>query len=334
MPNNDDQLAQQYQEILNKYASSLAPDPEVKPPETSINPPEPNISSDLIDNSVQSPVVPVLDSVLPPESPIINPVISQINSDPEPEIASTPIIPPVPVFSSPTVSEPKVLFNSPESAVPPIYFPPTPPEKKTSNFFKYLFYFSLVVFIIVTITVVSSFLNNQQTVIPVDNSVLQNPTPTVNVTKYCELSDKKYEVGQSFPSADSCNTCSCGSDLMIVCTQRACISPTSVQSTPSAKPTVKAITGKVYKDIKYGYQFQCPTTSKYLVEATSVNGNKIPYKQESCTGTDKTVVTIAVYDNTVVHSFGDLKTQISPDKKYIVTFEGDNQDIISSFKFL
>lgn len=329
MPNNDDQLAQQYQEILNKYASSLAPDPEVKLPETPINPPEQIISSDLVNNSFQEPVVPVLDSVLPPESPIINPVISQINSDPEPEIASTPIVPPVPVFSSPTISEPKVLFNSPESAAPPIYFPPEVTVKKSSNFFKYLFYFSLLTFIGVVVAVVYN-LNNQQSVTPVSIT----PTPTVVATRYCELSDKKYEVGQSFPSADSCNTCSCGSDLTIACTQMACGEPvSSITSTPSATPT-KKVAGKIYKDTKYGYQFECPTAAKYLVEATSVNGNKIPYKQESCTGTDKTVVTVAVYDNTVVHDFGNIKTQISPDKKYVVTLEGDSSDIISSFKFL
>ena len=61
--------------------------------------------------------------------------------------------------------------------------------------------------------------------------------------------------------------------------------------------------------------------------------NLIPFKKETCTTADS-VAYISVYDNTVVHSFGNIQTQISPDKKYIFTFEGDVDGVFSSFKFL
>lgn len=255
MPNNDDQLQQQYQEILNKYASSITPS----------------------------------------ETPKI-------------EVA-TPII-----------SEPKI---EPKIEQAPLYFPPEKTEDRPSNFFKYLFYFSFFIFICVVSAIIYNFLNSQQA--PTDSQNIV-PTSIPTVSQFCELGDKQIPVGESFPSADSCNTCSCTPNLTIVCTQKACVSPT-------IKPTTKPVSQKVYKDIKYGYQFECPTTAKYVVEATSVNGNKIPFKQESCTLTDSSVV-ISVYDNTLVHDFGSVQTQISPNKKYIVTFEGDNDQVISSFKFL
>lgn len=290
MPNNDDQLQQQYQEILNKYASSLAP---------------PDENTEII-------------------SPIVNPVATEVNLEPEiVPVTSEPIpmaevqkiiLPKViaePVVSKPIIKE--------EPITSPIYFPPEPIINKPSNFFKYLFYFSLITFIAVVSAVVYNLSNNQQTSIPIVDDV----TPTSVATQFCELNDKKYAVGESFPADSMCNTCSCSPNLTIACTQNACISPT---------PTIKLV-GKVYKDIKYGYQFECPIIAKYVVEATSVNGNKMPYKQESCTN-GESVTIISVYDNTVIHSFGNLQIQISPDKKYVVTLEGDDTDIISSFKFL
>ncbi len=275
MPQNDDQLQEQYQEILNKYASSLAPS------DTSTITPEPPPELPLEPT-------PVLETVSPPSEPIIAP---------EPPIVSGPI---------------------PQ----PIYFPPKPESNRGGGFFKFLFYISLLIFIGVASAIIYNIFNKPVT--PV-NLKTAGPT-TAPTSQFCELNDKKYAIDESFPSADLCNTCTCTSNLTIVCTQKACVSPT-------AKPTTKPISGKTYKDIKYGYQFICPTTAKYVVEATSVNGNKIPYKQESCTTADYSVI-ISIYDNTVIHNFGNLQTQISPDKKYIFTFEGDNSDIISSFKFL
>jgi len=250
MPNNDDQLQQQYQEILNKYASSITPTPQATPSET--------------------------------------------------------------------------IIETPKIEQAPLYFPPEKSEEKPSNFFKYLFYFSFFIFVCVISAIVYNFLNNQS-VSTDPATVMPTAIPTVS-TQFCELGDRQIPVGESFPSADSCNTCSCTPNLTIACTEKACVSPTMV-------PTKKPVSQKIYKDIKYGYQFSCPTSAKYVVEATSVNGNKIPFKQESCTLPDSSVI-ISVYDNSLVHNFGNLQTKISTDKKYIFTFEGDNDDIISSFKLL
>jgi len=295
MPNNDDQLQQQYQEILNKYASSLTPPPEPPVPEPALETiPKPEVKPEPM---IETPVEPIL-----PPTPALDP-------EPMPELPVEPI----------SVSKPEsVVDQPPENIVPPIYFSSKPENQNPSNFFKYLFYLSFIAFVAVAVAIIYNIINSQPDIIPVITA-----TPTTVPASVCELGDKKYTVGQSFPSSDSCNTCSCNPDLTIACTQKACVTP---------EPTVK-IVGKIYKDIKYGYQFECPTTAKYVVEATSVNGNKIPFKQESCTSGDS-VATISVYDNTVVHDFADFQTKISPNKKYIVTFEGDTSNVFSSFEFL
>jgi hypothetical protein len=310
MPNNDDQLAKQYQEILNKYASSISP-----PPPT--------------DTSSEAPPVDTLPKE--PETLSPEPIIETPKLDLEPKVDQMPInidtppvdtqpkepeiLPPEPVVETPKLDLDEKLIS------PPIYFPPEPENNKSSNFFKYLFYFSFLLFIGVVSVIIYNFINSQQTPVEV-SKVIPTSTPTKTVSQFCELGDRQILVGESFPSADSCNTCSCTSNLTIVCTQKVCISPT-------AKP----VSQKIYKDIKYGYQFSCPTTDKYQIVATSVDGNKIPFKQETCTSPDS-IAYVSVYDNTVIHSFGDIKTEISPDKKYIITFEGDFDNIVSTFKFL
>lgn len=297
MPNNDDQLQQQYQEILNKYASSLEP------------------VAEPVSEPVSEPQTPILENLMPklePKPEFVPPVEGSPIPKPEPEV-----LPPKEEILPPIIKKP---------ITPPIYFPPEPivSTDKPSNFFKYLFYFSLIVFIVVVFAIGYSFLNSQQ---PVDlSNTPPTSSPSVTASKFCELNDKKYAVGESFPSADKCNTCSCTSNLTIACTEMACASPTAI-STP------KPVSGKLYKDIKYGYQFTCPTGAKYVLEATSVNGNKIPFKQESCT-MDNSVATISVYDNTIVHSFGNVKTIVSTDKKFIYTLEGNYDNTINSFKTL
>lgn len=43
-----------------------------------------------------------------------------------------------------------------------------------------------------------------------------------DATSTCFYNGKEYEVGDSFPSTDGCNTCSCDSSLMVACTSMAC----------------------------------------------------------------------------------------------------------------
>lgn len=344
--NNEDQLQQQYQDILNKYASSMSPPPtetilEVSPAPEQLMPDPTVITSDAISEETNPLnnefVLPVQDNNTQPiaDKPDVNfPADSIEASAPNMELGQ-PVTPSVEsMFSYPTI--PQQAFVSPitDKPVPPIYFPPEPVLQNTSNFFKYLFFFSLLVFIAVASAVVYNLLNSQ--VVNTTTSVVPTTTPApsvVAVPNVCEVGDDTYNIGQTFPAASSCNTCTCTSNLTVACTENVCTSPSSVPVTTIVKPTTKPISGKVYKDIKYGYQFQCPSSAKYVLEATSVNGNKIPYKQESCT-LDDSIVTISVYDNTVVHSFGNLQTQVSPDKKYVFTFEGSDDTIIASFKFL
>ena len=39
----------------------------------------------------------------------------------------------------------------------------------------------------------------------------------------CMYHGKSYKTGESFPSMDKCNTCSCGDDGSIICTEMACL---------------------------------------------------------------------------------------------------------------
>lgn len=298
MPDNDDQLQQQYQEILNKYASSLTPPT-----------PEPEVPK--IENLMPDPVV---------EQP---PVVTQ-----QPQVVTEPIVikppevikqPPISAFLPPIVEKP---------IVSPIYFPPETPADKPSNFFKYLFYVSLLMFFGVASAILYNFFNNQQPLVLDDTSL---PTPTVVAAQSCELNDKKYTVNETFPATDTCNSCTCNPDLTISCTQNTCDQSESEQVLGVSTKVKVAV--KTYKDSKYKYQFTCPATAKYQIEATSINGNKIPYKQESCTF-ENYVTTVSVYDNTVIHSFGNVKTVVSEDQKYVVTLEGNDSETISSFKFL
>jgi hypothetical protein len=63
-----------------------------------------------------------------------------------------------------------------------------------------------------------------------------SPTPTEIVSEEtCELNGTTYKIGESFKSADGCNTCSCQTGNTIACTEMACdISPTTIPATKSA----------------------------------------------------------------------------------------------------
>lgn len=249
------------------------------------------------------------------------------------------------------VIDPQPLLNLPPSASPPTAestisvsidslndFSPKP---VSNNIFKYLFFISLLIFlgvfggIIYSVFFSSPDLSNTNVnnSVPSSSDLVSDPAPIVSQVSSCQVNDRSYPVGESFPADDGCNTCVCSEDLTISCTEKSCeASPSTKMTSPTAVPT-KKISMKTHKDTKYQYQFDCPSEAKYQVEATSINGNKIPYKQESCTDKDNLYATVSIYDNTVVHSFGDFQTYISPDKKYVAVIEGDAPELVSSFKF-
>ena len=67
----------------------------------------------------------------------------------------------------------------------------------------------------------------------------------------CFYNGKEYEVGDSFPAEDGCNTCSCGSDLMVACTSMAC----------------------ECRDGEKRY-YSCPGTNLSVVECTCTDGHE------------------------------------------------------------
>lgn len=48
-------------------------------------------------------------------------------------------------------------------------------------------------------------------------------TTIITGSSDCVVGDRTFEVGESFPSDDGCNTCTCEADDTISCTQRACV---------------------------------------------------------------------------------------------------------------
>jgi hypothetical protein len=142
--------------------------------------------------------------------------------DTEEETEDQPIINPDEVLKTVT-PEPTPVSPPPEPIS--LLMENQPPVVKESQFFKILFYFSILTFLTVASILAFSFINGSQTG---NNSVnpaiptTAEPTNTPESESFCYLNDNKYKLNESFPSADGCNTCTCGLDGTIVCTEKAC----------------------------------------------------------------------------------------------------------------
>jgi len=115
----------------------------------------------------------------------------------------------------------------------------TSPVKK-SSIGKVFFVFALILFLIIAaglayfLFLVPSNTTKNKT----DNST-PSVTPTLSEINdnsssesgTCELNDKTYQIGESFQSADGCNTCTCSSAGVITCTEMACSGTPTVTST-------------------------------------------------------------------------------------------------------
>lgn len=149
------------------------------------------------------------------QTPIVNsePVVNpEPIIQPEPDVVATPQ-PPV----EPTLSDFGII--------------PKPPQ---NNIFKIIFIFSLIIFILTASAFAFVYYKSQNNSPTTDNSPSTiSPTPTPSGT--CFLNDKTYQVGESFASADGCNTCSCESQDMIVCTEKACLLTPSATSSSTIK---------------------------------------------------------------------------------------------------
>lgn len=114
------------------------------------------------------------------------------------------------------------------------------PPKSGLNLFKTFFIVTLVLFLTIAGALAYTLFNPSASSSDSDNTN-QSVTPTIysdnsnNIgsTEVCNLNGKTYKVGDSFASADGCNTCSCESAEVIACTEKAC-DITPIISTKSA----------------------------------------------------------------------------------------------------
>jgi len=165
---------------------------------------------------------------------LLNQYASALDQNPLPPPPPTPLAPePTPPPLAPElppqpVSEP--IIPPPEIIPPSVSTPPSP------LFFKILFYFSLLTFLAVVAAIIYSFSKSQ----PTTATPTPTPIPTeTQLASVCELNEKTYQIGESFPAADGCNTCVCQPDQLIICTETAC------EATPSAIPTTTLVFPKV-----------------------------------------------------------------------------------------
>ncbi len=227
-------LSQQYQDILDRYAKDLD---QKNNSETTSESVEENPN----DNSSQ---------------PIGN--ILQDQSQPIEDIPKDPLELTENISQSPEISD-----SSPTNEIVP---PPT------SNLFKYIFYLSLVIFIGVAITILYNlYFKKSLSDNDISNNI--TPTSTINTvptitpsdtTSVCNLNDQSYKVGDSFKAADGCNSCTCTEDLTISCTEIACETPPSIKLTPTKSATISA---NQYKNEKYNYSLTFPSSwlNKYYI---------------------------------------------------------------------
>lgn len=151
-----------------------------------------------------------------------------LTPDSPPAIESTPLTSPAPEFNKEAPPSTPVDLPPVDLTPPPI--PPVPPSTNLSSpasenipartpLTKMLFTASFLIFV----AVASALAYTRFFAVTPRDSLTPPVEPTaVLADKFCELNDQKYSVGESFPSADGCNSCSCTEDQTIACTEKAC----------------------------------------------------------------------------------------------------------------
>lgn len=199
-----------YNEVLNQYSQSK---------------PEEIIPESIPETPIET--TPIVEPTPQPE--IIPEPESETFLKPQPEIEVTP----EPIYSQKTPDQIKqeigqILDGTSTDSNSNII----PPVKSKTNIFQILFVLSLVIFLIVVSAIAYFVFFNKTSSDNNDNSTVETVTPTPVSSVTCTLNDKTYQVGEGFPSADGCNTCSCTENGSVACTEMAC------ESTKSATPTV------------------------------------------------------------------------------------------------
>jgi len=273
-PNNDD-----YQKILDEYAASIKPEEDVNdvasPAEDTIKLetvkenqveeiPEEKLSLKDV-NSLQL-EAPEIAQPLNIEPPVLNqqPKVTETKPNIEPPIISQPTetLPPEPqTTETKTPEEIKAQIDkifADDSSSSNDFSSTSFPPSKTKSFAKNFFFLSIAIFFLVAAGwIYFLYFYQQPTTKTVVNTVSPTPTKVVSL-ETCELNGTTYKVGESFKSADGCNTCSCQTANTIACTEMACdISPvvtpvatksastkTTVTLTPTkiATPSTKKVT--------------------------------------------------------------------------------------------
>jgi hypothetical protein len=251
-----------YQDILDKYAASLA--------STKVPPiPEPIVSPIV---SPESNDVGGIIPLTPPESQ------TQLEPVSQPEAIPEPIVSPEPIGEGGSISESIIPPIPPVELPPESTLPEIPQTPKENNFFKYLFFFSLFIFIIVLVSVIISFINSQKSLTNSSTTPTIAVLPTAIPNTVCQINDQSYPVGQTFTATDGCNTCTCNSDLTISCTENTCPATPSVKLTPTKSATTSAKITTTPSDLITAikaYAIKDATTVKYTADQIKVGTPKI-----------------------------------------------------------
>jgi len=310
--------------------------PEIKPDITEIIPSKPaeTFLKSVNSPQLESPIHPSLAANLEgddiPEKPIISsqpsekidkivpPVIETEVKKPMENISNsvkTPIIePPLPTSEiSPPQKTPeevkaeinRLLEDDDQSQTSSDSITP----KTGSNMGKIFFIFALILFLAVAAGLAyflflipsnSSNSNNSfNSVTPIITKTEDNTGSNTTGSGTCELNDKTYQVGESFASADGCNTCNCSSAGVITCTEKACADTSTVTSaTKSATVTSTTKTAfqkmianfTLYKDITSDERLMFTKEGNYWPSFTKSSDKLYSFVQKLIKGSIKTLV--------------------------------------------
>ena len=213
----------------------------------------------------------------------------------------------------------------------------TTPSTSKPVSFKNIFIVSLLIFLLVAagwfyfLFFYKSTSNSSSSATPTSTIT---PTEAVS-SEVCELNNETYSVGDSFKSADGCNTCTCQTGNTITCTEMACnISPTTIPATKSATtkvtatPTKPATTSSVPKDWKTytnpTYKYSISYSPEWTIKTYPEHKNIVSFQS-----TEETGDTCGNYQITYYKSF----TEISSLSSWLKTslFKNFSQNTINGF---
>jgi len=238
-----------YQDILDQYAASVKSDPETeieKEPKETADPQEflEEVNLPPTPEPIIETPTPIVPPIIPPALPISEPIL--------PPISPVSETPQMPVFDAPEKTTEQIKEEVNKILTDDTANSTIPPTKSGLNLYKIFFIISLLIFLSVAATLAYMLLLNPNS--KNNPSTNSSVTPTISNNVVCELNGSEYAQGQSFPSADGCNTCTCESPNMIACTEKACAPTPTVMATKSAikttpTPTKSATSSSLPKKI-------------------------------------------------------------------------------------